>query len=170
MYNPATHRRRSIRLPGHDYRHPGAYFVTLVTRNREMLFGAVENSRMILNPWGGIVDELWRDTAAMRPGVCLAEHVVMPNHLHGIIHLHDAPGGLNASSIATILKGFKAAVSGEIKRQTGISDLGSVWQRNYHDRVIRSEDEFRQIAAYIRDNPTRWQHDRLNTPSLIIPT
>ncbi|RZU47912.1 REP element-mobilizing transposase RayT [Fluviicoccus keumensis] len=164
MYNPATHRRRSIRLPGHDYRHPGAYFVTLVTRHRELLFGQVNNGGMILNPWGAIVDELWRTTAAMRPGVTLGEHVVMPNHLHGIIHLHDAPGGLNASSIAAIIKGFKATVSGEIKRRTGIIDLGSLWQRNYHDRIIRNEDEYRQITSYIRDNPARWPHDRLNAP------
>ena len=40
-YNPEKHHRRSIRLKGYDYSQPGWYFVTVVTQNREMLFGEV---------------------------------------------------------------------------------------------------------------------------------
>ncbi|MCD6376843.1 MAG: hypothetical protein J7L94_15040 [Caldisericaceae bacterium] len=47
-YSPEKHHRRSIRLKGWDYRRPGWYFVTMVTHNRECLFGTVENKKMIL--------------------------------------------------------------------------------------------------------------------------
>ena len=38
-FDPKIHHRRSIRLKGYDYSQPGAYFVTIVTRQRECLFG-----------------------------------------------------------------------------------------------------------------------------------
>ncbi len=31
-----------------------------------------------------------------------------------------------------------------------------VWQRNYHDRIIRDLHEFHRIADYIAANPSRW--------------
>ena len=37
-----------------------------------------------------------------------------------------------------------------------------VWQRNYYEHVIRNEDDYRQIAEYIADNPRRWEEDTLH--------
>jgi putative transposase len=36
------------------------------------------------------------------------------------------------------------------------------WQTRYHDRVIRDDEEFRRIAAYIEQNPLIWGKDRMN--------
>ena len=86
-YDPRKHHRRSIRLKGYDYTQAGAYFVTIVTHDRECLFGEVVDGQMRLNPFGEIVREEWFRTAVVRPYVMLApdEFVVMPNHIHGII-------------------------------------------------------------------------------------
>ena len=91
-YDPHKHHRRSIRLPGYDYTQPGAYFVTIVTHDRECLFGEVVDGQMRLNPFGEIVREEWFRTAVVRPYVMLApdEFVVMPNHIHGIIWIVGA--------------------------------------------------------------------------------
>jgi len=48
MYEPQKHHRRSIRLKGYDYTQPGAYFITLVTYQREYLFGEVVKGEMVL--------------------------------------------------------------------------------------------------------------------------
>ena len=93
-YDPHKHHRRSIRLPGYDYTQPGAYFVTIVTHDRECLFGEVVDGQMRLNPFGEIVREEWFRTAVVRPYVMLApdEFVVMPNHVHGIIWITGGRG------------------------------------------------------------------------------
>ena len=91
-YDLRKHHRRSIRLKGYDYTQAGAYFVTIVTHDRECLFGEVVDGQMRLNPFGEIVREEWFRTAVVRPYVMLApdEFVVMPNHIHGIIWIVGA--------------------------------------------------------------------------------
>jgi len=60
-YDPDKHHRRSIRLNGQDYAEPGAYFVTICTRDRESLFGHVVNGEMRLNDAGEIARRCWVD-------------------------------------------------------------------------------------------------------------
>ncbi len=49
--------RKQLRLEGYDYTQAGAYFVTLCTRGRAHLFGAVVDGDMILNDHGQIAHE-----------------------------------------------------------------------------------------------------------------
>jgi len=51
-HDPDGHHRRSIRLNGHDYTQPGAYFVTICTRERECLFGGIVDGEMHLSETG----------------------------------------------------------------------------------------------------------------------
>ena len=87
--DPQKHHRRSIRVQGFDYSSEGAYFVTIVTHRRECLFGEVVNKEMRLNDLGSIADECWRAIPEHFPNVELGAHVVMPNHMHGIIFITD---------------------------------------------------------------------------------
>jgi len=89
-YDPNRHHRRSIRLKGYDYSQAGAYFVTIVTQNREPLFGEVINGEMRLNESGACVMRWWEDIPRHFPGVDTDAFVVMPNHVHGIIVITDA--------------------------------------------------------------------------------
>ncbi len=83
-YNPAIHHRRSIRLKGYDYSQNGLYFITICTYNRECLFGEIINKIMILNDFGKMANECWLKIPAHFPDTVLHEHVVMPNHVHGL--------------------------------------------------------------------------------------
>ncbi|HMD80460.1 MAG TPA: hypothetical protein VKE92_04070, partial [Anaerolineales bacterium] len=56
-FDPQKHHRRSIRLKGYDYSSEGAYYVTIVTYQRDCLFGEILNKEMILNDFGKIADE-----------------------------------------------------------------------------------------------------------------
>ncbi len=114
---------------------------------------------MILNSWGTIAYTAWHSTTSLRPDVTLADLIIMPNHVHAIIHLVEAPAGGPPSSITDIIRGYKGTVTAAIRRVSGFHDLGSIWQRNYHDRVIRDEEEYLRISEYIQQNPARWQHD-----------
>ncbi len=86
--------RRSIRLKGYDYSSAGGYFITVVTFRREYLFGEVVEGEMRLNPLGEIVREEWFRSAKIRKEIHLEEDefVVMPNHIHGIVWIHDVVG------------------------------------------------------------------------------
>ena len=36
------------------------------------------------------------------------------------------------------------------------------WQSNYHDRIIRNNDEYKRIKHYIINNPEEWDNDKFN--------
>jgi len=74
-----------MRLSGYDYSQAGAYYVTIVTHQRDCLFGEIVNEEMILNDLGKIADDCWRGISEHFPNVELGAHVIMPNHAHGII-------------------------------------------------------------------------------------
>ena len=63
-----------------------------------------------------------------------------------------------------ILGAFESVVTVEYIR--GVEQLGwkrfngKLWQRNYHDRIIRNERAYQNIAKYIRNNPATWWDDR----------
>jgi len=92
VFNPQIHRRRSIRLKNYDYSGKGAYFVTLCVQERICLYGEVVGGDMVLNPAGRKVAEIWRQLPARFPKVALDQYIVMPNHFHGIVVVHDCRG------------------------------------------------------------------------------
>lgn len=85
IYISDKHRRHSIRLKDYDYSQAGAYFVTICTHNRELIFGDVVEGEMRLNEYGRVVETEWIKTADIRKNVELDVFVVMPNHFHGVI-------------------------------------------------------------------------------------
>lgn len=114
----------------------------------------------------------------------LGEFVVMPNHIHGIITIgdniynrcRDAMHGVStetetktktttqnrfapqSKNLASIIRGYKSAVTLYARKKNIPFD----WQRGYYEHIIRSQDEYRRISEYIRNNPTKWAIDRFN--------
>jgi REP element-mobilizing transposase RayT len=166
--------RHSVRLPGYDYSKPGAYFVTLVTYQRERLFGDIVQGEVRLSDIGQIVVEEWLRSAQFRGEIELDMYVVMPNHLHGLVIItRDVVGAhgrapLRAGiayrpsrSLGSMIAGFKSAATKRINEMRATPGL-PVWQRNYHERVIRNEAELNSVRQYILDNPQNWSQDAEN--------
>ena len=91
-YDPNIHKRRSIRLEGYDYSQPGAYFITVCVLNRQPLLGAIVDDEMILNSAGKMVNQWWHKLKHNFGNIELDQSVVMPDHFHGIIQIHDRRG------------------------------------------------------------------------------
>ena len=174
-FNKEIHHRQSIRLRGYDYSQAGAYFVTLCTHQRQLLFGEIVDGIMILNAAGVIVCNEWKKISAMRHDVSLGEFVIMPNHMHGIINVgehcmrpmnamhpisEDQKSGRvqRAPTIGDIVRGYKSTVTKHIWELCG-NNGQPVWQRNYHEHIIRNEESYLKIAEYIQTNPLQWQDD-----------
>ena len=174
-YDSTKHNRRSIRLPAYDYAQAGAYFVTLVTHQRQRLFGEIVDGEMLVGSHGDTVKEEWLRSAEVRREIELDAFVLMPNHIHGIVVIRDQATVVGAHgrapllptphrpppSLGSFVAGFKPAVTKRINEIRGTAGL-PVWQRNYYDRVIRDEGELNRIRQYIIDNPARWAQDPEN--------
>jgi REP element-mobilizing transposase RayT len=240
------------------------------------MFGEIKNEQMYLNLAGKEAEKCWLDIPAHFPHVILHEHVIMPNHIHGIIeldtsviakiHLPENPVGakylspnsivedivgaknlspdstvennvgakyfspvlmiehispeitdkINVGSkylspvlmtehlspekndeienkeknvstekkdeidnraknisplrdgknnlpfrspsytLGSIIRGFKIGVTKWMRQNTEIYD---VWQRNYHEHIIRNQKSRELISDYIKNNPSKWSED-----------
>ncbi|MBN2382208.1 hypothetical protein JXQ70_04940, partial [bacterium] len=87
LYDSKKHNRRSIRLKGYDYSQPGFYYFTICTQDRLERFGEVKNETMILNDAGKMVNAEWNRLPERFRQVILDAYVIMPNHMHGILHI-----------------------------------------------------------------------------------
>ena len=190
-FDPEKHHRRSIRLPGYDYAQPGAYFVTICTRRREGLLGAIVNGTVQPNEAGTMVGHWWRELDSRFPTIETDIAVVMPNHFHGIIIVGAALGGRpgraalaghtaynpsagsqsrhpggGAPTVGDVLDWFKTMTTNAYIR--GVKALGwppfqrRLWQRNYYEHIIRCAEELERVRAYIADNPSAWGTDPEN--------
>ena len=181
------HNRRSIRLKNYDYSEEGAYFITICTYKKFCVFGKQRDTMIKLSLIGDIVNRCWNAIPDHFPHTELDSHVVMPNHLHGIIVMSNTSIGveiktgvqLNAPTIETldkfraispakgslsvIIRTFKSAVT-KTCRSSNIQNFK--WQRNYYEHVIRNENELNRIREYIAYNPNQWQYDRENIERL----
>jgi REP element-mobilizing transposase RayT len=169
QYDPEKHHRRSIRLKDYDYSQSGAYFVTIVTQNRACLLGDIEGAEIRLKSAGRIVQDVWSDLPMHYPYAQLDAFVVMPNYVHGIIMLTDdmtvgagfKPAPITRHGLPEIIRAFKtfsARRINELRHTPGIS----IWQRNYHEHVIRDEQSLSRLRQYVLDNPAQWEFDREN--------
>ncbi|MBE6530927.1 MAG: transposase [Ruminococcaceae bacterium] len=160
--------RKHLRLQNFDYDTPGAYFITICTHNRKCtlshIVGAIhESSEIKLTEYGMIVDEIINDISK-RFKIEVDRYVIMPNHIHLIIVITDneelrtiRESPLRGRSIISKMIGYvKMNASKEIHRKFGNT---IVWQRGFHDHIIRDKDDYEKISKYIYENPTKWQYD-----------
>ena len=133
---------------------------------------------MRANVYGEMVRDCWLAIPEHFPHVVLDAFQIMPNHFHGILIFGDAtqnatrvgarhasplqsPRGAPPDSLGAIIGSFKSAVTKRINAHRTAHDLPivRVWQRNYHDRVIRNETELSHTRRYIIENPINWAND-----------
>jgi REP element-mobilizing transposase RayT len=161
--------RKKLRLHGHDYSQNGAYFVTICVKDKHPILGSIASNvgaiinrpqaeacmQIKLSEHGMIVDETIKDISKYYPYVAVDKYVIMPNHIHMILIVndYDCDGRLiiAPTCISTVIKQLKRHVS----KRLGFS----MWQKSFHDRIIRNEEEYRQICKYIDENPSNWEYD-----------
>jgi REP element-mobilizing transposase RayT len=114
--------RKSIRLPEFDYSTPGAYFITICARERELLF---EQFPRLLE----IVMEQWSCIPHRFPRVDLDAFVVMPNHIHGILLVKEIAVGATlavAQDSGTVVANSSSSVGGNRATLAVAQDSGTV--------------------------------------------
>lgn len=178
------YRIESTRLKSWDYGSNGAYFITICTKNRTHYFGDGVKTQNIVSPQmqlseiGKIADQNWLSIPEHFPFVKLGNHVIMPNHVHGIIIIDKPMGvgmdtdtvetqyfaslqqqpnkfGPQSNNLASIIRGYKSSV--KTYATTNLIDF--VWQPLFHDHIIRGTNSYERISDYILNNPRNWKED-----------
>ena len=147
--------RKPLRLKDRDYSHDGYYFITICVKDRWPILcnGEAydpETNRLPLSETGELVRQRLETLPAHYPGTRLEQYVIMPNHIHLILVLHKGQGR-SAPSVSQMVQMMKGAVT---------KSLGySIWQKSFHDRIIRDDTEYLRIWEYIENNPAKWRED-----------
>jgi REP element-mobilizing transposase RayT len=71
------------------------------------------------------------------------------------------PHGKARGSLGAIIQNYKAVSSRRINCVRGVTGL-SIWQRSYHEHVIRGDEDLTRVRKYIIENPERWELDEEN--------
>ena len=163
MTPAAFPQRKATRLKAYDYSSPGAYFITICTKDRRYILSeitvgadALGGPKNRLTHSGRIVEKYILSTSNI-PGLHVDKYVIMPNHVHLLITVDETGGPPRAS--APTMASVPNAVSA-LKRLVNREIGNNIWQRSFHDHVIRNENDYREIWNYIETNPARWFEDR----------
>ena len=184
-----TYRIRTNRLKDWDYTSEGMYFITICTKGKVRWFGEIEKGIMKYSDIGLIVKEEWSKNEEVRKNISLDAFIVMPNHIHGIIHVKERiskPVGNESNSFVETprrgvsttdeknlaeskkrpLNWHKNSIGSIINQFKSIStkqirkiDPDFHWQSRFHDRLIRSKAELQNVQKYIRESVANWEKD-----------
>ncbi len=131
------------RLPGWDYGGNGMYLITIVTKDRNCLFGKIKNNKIIISDFGDIAQSQWFKSFEIRKELFSDEFILMPNHIHAIIILKKTYDS-NDSNVETHGRAFQIDNLIDVN-QLKIEKFNKnnrLWQPNYYDHIIRNKNEY----------------------------
>ncbi len=178
--------RKPNRLKEYDYGTNGAYFITICTENRRNMLcdivggGDLDAPQVRLTDIGKITEKYILSMETI-DGLYVQKYVIMPNHIHLLLQISDdgAPRSVSlrlghlavltvhrtvihcrsaakaTSPTAAKIPCAIAALKRFIHKDAGVK----IFQRNYHDHIIRNEWDYEEIWKYIDENPLKWMLD-----------
>lgn len=153
IYHGKDLRKGRVSLDGH------IYLVTSVTLDRWPLFQDFNLGRILVNTMRQYTEAGKAESLAF---------VVMPNHFHWLLALTgvcDLPTligqikGASAHYLNQYLVGAGSAREWDMGSRAEPAPtelrLGRVWQKGFHDRAVRRDEDIQAIARYLVMNPVR---------------
>lgn len=149
-------KRRKV---GHDYCGTAIYMVTLCIEGRRPVLGTLcgpDDNHAI--PWvspsilGIAVKRAWHEIPQYHPQVRLLRFQLMPDHVHGIIHVAEPL----PQHLGRLIQGFKKGCRDAVR---SIAPEGeTLWEEGYNDRILRGAGQLGRWIQYLTDNPRRlWE-------------
>ena len=176
-------KRKPTRLKNFDYSSAGAYFVTICIRDRMNILSEIVKTDIAsadktnrsavgeglappeitvkLKPCGAIAKEQLQLIETRFPSVAVEDYVIMPDHIHAVIFLHEKAGGASPSpTLDDVVCAFKSLTSRSCKQKFGIEKM---FQRSSAEHIVRDRDDYETRRKYIYENPMRWYYKHLKT-------
>ena len=146
-------KRKPQRLQGFDYSQNGAYFITICTQKRLPLFCDVIDNHILINHAGKMVEE--RLLNISNGVVAIVKYCIMPNHIHAIlsIAMDGTTQGSFPTTVSEVVQRFKTITTklyiDGVKNGDYPTFDKKIWQKSFHDHVIRNEQDYQEIWKYI---------------------
>ena len=148
------HQSMKRRHDHHDYQSPCIYMITLVVKGRRPVLGTVcRPDESHPQPWfnpsplGERIAACWREIPLFYPQVRLLALQLMPDHLHGIIHVTEQL----PRHLGHVINGFKVSCNRVARSQS----LTPLWEEGYNDRILQGKGQLNAMFQYLKDNPRR---------------
>lgn len=158
------HKRKSTRLREYDYSTPGAYFITICTKDRRKLLSSITVGQGLapaenqLTRYGNIAKEQLLMLNKRYKNICIDKYVIMPNHIHILISLLENTAGASpCPTISDVICTFKSLTT-RLCREDGFENR-HLFQSSFHDHIIRDKDDYNKIWEYIDTNVIKWKTD-----------
>lgn len=113
------------------------YLLTTNTLDSEPVFNDFALGRLVVAQFRAAQDQGCANSLAW---------VVMPNHFHWLIELQQG-------SLSGLMQETKSLSTKVVSLSTGRKI--SLWQRGFHDRALRREEDLVKLARYVVANPLR---------------
>ncbi len=152
--------RKNPRLKNYDYTTIGGYFITICTKDRSNILSEIisdeynfrdyETEGRVdpqLLSYGIIAEKYIKSIPNSYKNITLDNYVIMPNHIHMILILRDK----TETSVSDVIGAFKKFVYRECGK--------SIFQKSFHDHIIRNSKDYERIFNYIEHNPMNWELD-----------
>ncbi len=159
--------RKPNRLKEFDYNQNGAYFVTICTKDRKCILsnivgdGVFDVPKIYLSKYGKIVKNRIDEMNIMYDNIFVEKYIIMPNHIHLVIRINNITEIQNGTSrTASPTNSTIPLFVSTFKRLTNKQIGNKIWQRSYHDHIIREEEDYINICEYINNNALKWQDDK----------
>jgi len=151
--------RKLPRMRGYDYSQEAAYYVTICSYERKPIFGEIikTGNTHVFTP--SRIEELVRLTYVQLPSrfpeFDLVHFSLLPNHLHFLTIKKERQDGVRIS-LSDLVGAFKSLSDRAVRNEIS---LQKIWQKSFHDHIIRDEQDFQTHWLYIEENVNRWFED-----------
>ena len=160
--------RKYPRLKEYDYSQFGSYFVTFCIKDKHQLLGFISvgsgfhaRPTVALTTLGAEVEKTIQYICIDDEAVKIPHYIIMPNHVHLIVMLNSdtVAIGHGSPTLQSVIGRIKSYTT---KRWNEINNIKQqiIWQRSFHEHIIRSEADYHRIWQYIDENPMRWTEDK----------
>ena len=93
--------------------------------------------------------------------IFVEQYVIMPNHIHILLFVRDngSPRTSTPTRQTSSVSHFVSTFKRFCNKEYGVN----IWQRGFHDHIIRNREDYSEHVKYIHENPIYWQYDELYT-------
>jgi len=142
--------RQSTRQPNHNYARAGTYFITINSERSEPLFEKPELYTILYENWTALPERF--------PNVELDEFIIMPTHVHFIIHMEEnVEKPITLGNIIGAYKSLTTVAWLNHIKSAGLECSAIIWHHRYDDRAILDTASLEARRQYIRNNPKKWK-------------
>ena len=159
-------KRKPTRLKGYDYSTPGTYFITICVKDRKEILsqiivgdGVLDVPKNNLTDYGEIANKYILDMGDFYRNIKIENFVIMPNHIHLLIRVSEIDETIGLSGTPAPTNPIISRFVSTFKRFCNKEYNENIWQRSFHDHIIRGEKDYLKIWEYIDTNVAKWEED-----------